>query len=141
MPDSFGGWRLILAHHREEEAHHCLRLGSWALCVRCFFLYPVLLALVALEGALGPLRLPHRWFWAFSLVTPAVVDWSRARLYGARGTNIGRGITGALAGLGLGVAFSDYFRDSNQAYFWALMGSLAVVILLVWRSGRGPGPE
>lgn len=136
MADPFQGWRLLLSHHREADAHHCLRLGSLALCVRCLALYPALLLVIVLEGSLGPLRLPYRWFFSFSLVIPAVVDWARGRLFGARGSHLTRGATGILAGLGLGLAFSDYFRDSNLVYFWALLGSLAAVILLVWISGR-----
>lgn len=136
MPSPFRGWRLLLSHHRESEAHHCVRLGSLALCVRCLALYPALLLVIVLEGALGQAQWPHRWFFSISLVIPAVVDWSRARLFAARGTHLTRGVTGALAGLGLGLAFSDYFRDANLVYFWVLMGSLAAVILLVLVSSQ-----
>jgi uncharacterized membrane protein len=141
LPDPFGGWRLLLAHHREEQGHHCLRLGALAFCTRCLALYPSLLLVVGLEGSLGPAPIPERWFFSFSLVIPAVVDWSRVRLFQVRGSNLTRGITGILGGLGLGLAFSDYFRDSNHGYFWVLVGSLAAVLLLVWWSGRASSPK
>jgi uncharacterized membrane protein len=112
-------------------------MGPLAVCARCLGLYPVLLLVVVLEGALGRVPLTGRWFLAFALVSPAVIDWSRARLFGAPGTNAVRAVTGVLAGTGLGLAFSDYFRDSNQVYFWVLVATLAGVVLLVWRAGRG----
>lgn len=136
MPSPFEGWRLVFSHHRQEEAHHCLRVGSLAICARCAALYPSLLLVVILEGAFGRAALPARWFFAFGLVTPAVIDWARARLFGAPGSTPGRLVTGAAAGLGLGLAFSDYFRDSNQTYFWVLLGVLGALVLLVWRAGR-----
>lgn len=134
MADPFKGWRLLLSHHLEVEAHHCLRLGSVALCTRCLGLYPALVGIVLWEGAWGPFFRPLRWFVSISLVIPAVIDWANARLHAARGSNITRGITGILAGIGLGIAFSDFFRDSNLAYFWALLGSLTAVVLLIWRA-------
>lgn len=134
--DPHTGWRVLLSHHRAHESHHCFGLGFVALCARCVGLYPVLLLVVLLEAGLGRLDLGVRWFLAFALVIPAVIDWSRSKLFSAPGNNGIRLATGALAGLGLGIAFSDYLRDSNLSYFWALMGSLTAVVLMVWWASR-----
>jgi len=136
MGSPFEGWGRLLSHHGPQEAHHSYRIRwrRWevALCARCLALYPTLIAVVILEAELGRLFSWYRWFISASLITPAVIDWSRSRLFGAPGSNRTRSVTGALAGLGLGLAFSDYFQDSNPTWFWVLMGVLAVLILLVW---------
>ena len=136
------GWRVLLSHHRTSERHHCYRLGKIHLCARCLGLYPVLLATIGFEVNLWRFESVYRWFLAVGLVTPAVIDWSRSMLFGSRGSNRWRTTTGALAGVGLGVAFGDYFRDNTSGWFWALMGVLAVVIGLVWwaRPTRPPPP-
>lgn len=130
------GWWVLLSHHRAGEHHHCYRLGKGPqgihLCARCLGLYPVLLATIGFESVLWRFESEYRWLLAFSLVTPAVIDWSRSMLFGARGSNPWRTATGALAGVGLGVAFGDYFRDNASAWFWTLMTVLTAVIGLVW---------
>ena len=140
------GWRVLLSHHKPPEHHHCHRLGLTRrgihLCARCLGLYPVLLATVGFEAGLWRFESEYRWLLAFSLVTPAVIDWSRSMLFERQGSNGWRTSTGVLAGVGLGIAFGDYFRDSGCAYFWTLMGVLAAVIGLVWwaRPGQAPPP-
>ncbi len=127
------GWRLLLSHHGPGEAHRCFRLsGRLALCARCLGLYPVLVAVVGFEIGVHRFESEWRWLVVFSLVTPAVIDWSRSMLFGDRGSNLVRLLTGGLAGLGLGVAFSDYLRDSKTLYFWVLMACLAVLVSVVW---------
>jgi hypothetical protein len=91
-----------------------------------------LLLVVGLEGALGTLDLSPRWLLAAALITPTLIDWSRSQLFGAQGSNGWRTGTGALAGVGLGLAFSDYFRDPTRSDFWILMGCIAAVAALVW---------
>ena len=141
MGDPFRGWGRVLSHHGPDEAHHChrFRLGGrdWALCARCLALYPILLAVVALEVRFGRFVTEDRWFFAATLITPAVIDWSRSRLFGAMGANWIRSITGALAGAGLGLSFTDYLKDSNPTWVWVLWGTLAGIIVLVW-SRRPP---
>lgn len=140
------GWRVLLSHHEPAELHHCYGLGVTRerihICARCLGLYPVLLATVGFEAGMWRLDFGYRWLVAFALVTPAVIDWSRSMLFAARGSNRWRTITGALAGIGLGFAFGDYFRDSSCLYFWTLMAVLVVIIALVWwvRPGRAPRP-
>jgi uncharacterized membrane protein len=135
------GWRVLLSHHASQDLHHCYRLGvtpeGLHVCARCLGLYPVLLATIGFEVGLWRLEFDLRWLLAFSLVTPAVIDWSRSMLFAARGSNVWRTVTGGLAGVGLGIAFGDYFRDSGCAYFWTLMGGLALVIALVWWAWPG----
>lgn len=133
-------WRLFLSHHGPSELHHCYVLPlkrPLHLCARCLGLYPILVAVVAVEGSGWVLDLPRRWFWTFLLVAPAVIDWSRARLFGSPGRNDVRTMTGASAGLGLGLAFSDYFRV-QASYFWILIGVLLLLILVIWWINR-PG--
>lgn len=145
MNDPFHGvWR-VLSHHGPQEAHHTLQIqvGGWrvALCARCTALYPTLLAVVLLETWGPRLPLRPRWFWVYGLVTPAVVDYARARLFASPGANWIRLLTGFLAGVGLGMGFSDYFREPKVPYFWVLLGVLAVGnlwILLIRRGGRPP---
>lgn len=146
MKDRPQGWRVLLSHHRSSELHHCYRLPVTSrgihVCARCLGLYPLLLATVGLESGVWRFESEHRWLLAFALVTPAVIDWSGSMLFAAPRSNCRRTITGVLAGVGLGLAFGDYFRDSTCGYFWALMGVLAAVIALVWwtRAGRAPRP-
>jgi len=139
------GWRVLLSHHGPGESHHCYRVGHRRgihICARCLGLYPVLLTVVGFESAIGRFESEYRWIAAFSLVTPAIIDWSRSILFEHRGSNGWRTITGVLAGVGLGIAFGDYFRDTSCAYFWTLMGVLVTIIALVWwaRPGRAPRP-
>jgi len=140
------GWRVVLSHHTKSELHHCYRLPVTRkgihICARCLGLYPVLLVTLGIDAGLWRFESEHRWFLAFALVTPAVIDWSATMLFAGPGSNQVRTITGILAGVGLGLAFGDYFRDSSCAYFWGLMGGLAVIIALVWwtRAGRAPRP-
>jgi uncharacterized membrane protein len=110
------------------------------ICARCLGLYPILLATIGFEAGVWRFESDLRWLAAFSLVTPAVIDWSRSMLFEARGSNAGRTVSGAQAGMGLGLAFGDYFRDSGCTYFWTLLGLLAALIGLVWwaRPGREP---
>lgn len=143
MNDPFRGFGRVLSHHGPEEAHHTLqfRVGAWrvALCARCTALYPTLVAVVLLETWVRPLPLGPRWFWVYALVTPAVVDYGRARLFSSPGANWIRVSTGGLAGIGLGMGFSDYFREPGCMYFWVLLGVLAVGnlwILVIVRGGR-----
>lgn len=128
--------RAVLSHHGAEHRHHCYRLGSGPnavfLCARCLGVYPVLLLVVGLEGALGIADLSHRWLLAAALITPTLIDWSRSQLFKGKGSNVLRTLTGALAGLGLGLAFSDYFRDPSRPDFWILIGCIAAVAALVW---------
>ncbi len=146
MSDPAQGWRVVLSHHPTSELQRCYRLPVTSkgihLCARCLGLYPVLLITLGIEAGLWRFESEDRWFLAFSLVTPAVIDWSASMLFAAPGSNEVRTITGVLAGVGLGIAFGDYFRDSSCAYFWALMGGLVMIIALVWwtRAGRAPGP-
>ena len=134
-----GLWRL-LSHHDEQEAHHTIRFQvagrQVAVCARCLGLYPTLLTVLALEARLGPLGLPDRWLWVWGLVTPAVVDYGRARLFDTPGSNRTRLLTGFLAGVGLGFGFSDYFRDSNPTYFWILIGVLGLLVPWLWWVGH-----
>jgi len=140
------GWRVLVSHHRAADLHRCYRLGLTRqgihICSRCLGLYPLLMATIGLEAGLWRFESEYRWLVAFTLVTPAVIDWSASMLFDARGSNAWRTITGALSGVGLGIAFGDYFRDSTCGYFWALLSGLAVVIALVWwtRPGRAPRP-
>lgn len=140
--DKGQGWRVLLSHHLTPQRHHCYRLGKEPngiyLCARCLGLYPVLLVTIGFEAAWWRFESEFRWFLAFALVTPAVIDWSRSMLFGARGSNPWRTATGALAGVGLGLAFGDYLRDNSSLWFWTLMGVLTLVIGLVWwaRPGR-----
>lgn len=141
--DPFRGMWWLLSHHDEREAHHTIRFRlagrQIAICARCLGLYPALLAVVMLEARLGRLDLPGRWFWVFVLVTPAVLDYGRARLFAPPGSNRTRLGTGFLAGLGLGFGFSDYFADSNPTYFWVLLAVLALLVPGLWWVGRqGP---
>ena len=141
-PRPYRGWRRALSHHGPEEAHHCvhLRLGSrtLALCARCLAVYPTVLLVVALEARVGRWGHPWRWFVATALVAPAVIDWSRARLFAARGSTAGRLITGALAGLGLGLGFSDYLQGAEARWFWILLGVLGILVLWVWTKRSPP---
>jgi len=145
MNDPYRGLWLLFSHHRREEAHHTLRLrvGPWtvALCTRCTALYPSLLAVVSLEKWFGPAPASPRWFWVYCLVTPAVIDHSRAKLFSSHGTNFTRLWTGFFAGVGLGMGFSDYFRHQPVLYFWILLGLLgagSLWLLLIRRGGRDP---
>ncbi|MFH2007295.1 MAG: DUF2085 domain-containing protein [bacterium] len=138
MSDPQRFWRLLLSHHGPGEAHRCYRLpwSSLLLCARCLGLYPALLAVVGFEIGVGRFESEWRWLVAFASVTPAVIDWSGAMLFGGHGSNLVRTGTGGLAGIGLGVAFSDYFRDSKCLYFWVLLASLVAVISVVWWARR-----
>jgi uncharacterized membrane protein len=100
--------------------------------------YPTVLLVVALEARLGRWVHPWRWFVATALVAPAVIDWSRARLFAARGSTPGRLITGALAGLGLGLGFSDYLQGAEARWFWILLGVLGILVLWVWTKRSPP---
>ena len=139
-------WRWVLSHHSAEELHRCYRLPLTArglhVCARCLGLYPVLVATIGFEAGVWRFESSWRWLAAFALVTPAVIDWSRSMLFGTEGRNLWRTGTGALAGLGLGLAFGDYFRDPGCTYFWTLMGLLAALTGLVWwvRPSHEPQP-
>ncbi len=139
------GWRVLLSHHGAADLHHCFRIGSpdrgLHLCARCLALYPVLALTLGFEAALWRFESEIRWLVAFTLVTPAVIDWSRSMLFASRGSNLARTVTGALAGVGLGLAFGDYFRDSGCAWFWTLMAVLSAIIVLVWWARPRPDPR
>jgi uncharacterized membrane protein len=107
-----------------------------ALCARCFALYPMAVLVVALEAQFGRWAHDLRWFATTALLTPAVIDWSRARLFAVRGSNRVRMATGALAGLGLGLGFSDYLQRQNAQWFWLLLGVMAALVLLIWLNRR-----
>ena len=129
-------WQVLVSHHGPEEAHHCYRLplpGQPRLvCARCLGLYPTLLLMVIFESTVFRFESEYRWLLSFGLVAPAVIDWARGMLFRVRGSNAVRSLTGVLGGAGMGLAFSDYFRDSSSGHFWALIGVLAFLIALVW---------
>jgi Zn-dependent protease len=86
-------------------------------------------------------RLPlagGRWLLGFAAVTPAVIDWSRIRLFGVAGPRAIRPITGALAGVGLGLALADHLRNPREPWVWALLAAVTAVVALVIFVSRTP---
>jgi hypothetical protein len=121
----------LLAHHRPEEHDRCYKIGAVRLCARCAGLYPALAAMLALQlsGVLGPPRAD--WAVVFLLPLPALVSWGRRRLFGAPGSNPVSTLTGALLGIALGRSLHLYLRDPASVWFWAQIGGLTLVVLVV----------
>ena len=126
---------LPLSHHRRHQLDRCVWLPvgqkKIALCARCLGLYPVLLAVLALQIAAGlrPLG-PLDWWIVLAGVAPALMDWALGRL-GSRGNNALRVTTGAIAGVALGRALYLYFRDTRSEVFLVQMMLIAFTVAAV----------
>jgi uncharacterized membrane protein len=134
-------WIWLVAHHGpDEEEHHCLRLPlgrqGIPVCARCLALYPILALVIVLDLTHRLVPPGTRWLVAFAAVAPAVIDWSRLRLFASRGRPAVRVITGTLAGLGLGLAVADHLRNPREPWVWALLATVAAIVALVLRVGR-----
>jgi len=135
-------WIWLVAHHGPDEEHHCLRLPlgpqGIPVCARCLALYPTMAAVIAVDLAHRPIPTGARWLVAFAAVAPALIDWSRTRLFESRGSSGTRLVTGALAGIGLGLALADHLRNPREPWVWALLGVVAAIVLLVLHVSRAP---
>jgi len=135
-------WIWLVAHHDPDEEHHCLRLpfGTQGIpvCARCLALYPTMAAVIAMDLVHRPVLAGARWLVAFAAVAPALIDWSRTRLFASRGSSGTRLVTGALAGIGLGLALADHLRNPREPWVWALLGVVAVIVAVVLRVSRAP---
>ena len=129
-------WQILVAHQSPEGADRGYRLpipgSERRVCARCLGLYPTLLLVVVFESTVRYFESEWRWLVAFGLVTPAVIHWAGSMLMLSRGSNAMRTLTGVLAGVGMGVAFSDYFHDTSCGYFKALIITLVFLVALVW---------
>lgn len=103
----------LLAHHGPDEYDRChaLPVGgrTLRLCARCSGVYPGIaagLALVATGTA------PVLWPWLVAVgPAPALLDWAVTTLGSRRGHNAVRTATGALLGVGYGVAVASFLTD------------------------------
>lgn len=127
--------RLLLAHHRPTDLHHCYALRHKTtepvyVCARCVGLYPAMVISMVVTFELEPsLRTVHV-LMAILCAIP-LIDWALVRLKFWRGHNPVRTLTGALGGAGLGLAMPAYFRDPGDLLFWAIIGGLTLVALIV----------
>ncbi|WP_436925887.1 DUF2085 domain-containing protein [Halosimplex amylolyticum] len=143
--------RYLLSHHEPGEYYRChsLSLGGRTVhvCARCSGVYPGILAGVALVlTGTGPAAWP--WLVAAG-PAPALVDWAVTTFTRRRGSNALRTASGALLGLGYGVAVPWFLTDRP---LWllgvaAVYGGVAAALLVRSRgradssdSGDGEGP-
>ncbi len=136
LRESVTGWKMLLAHHRSEELHHCYKIGVGSskhhICARCLGLYPAIVFTMVLVFS-GVLRFsPARSFsfMAWGMGT-GILEWSIVRLGFWRGRNYLRTITGAIMGVGMGIGFPIYFRRPFSVDFWTVFGALGSTALLV----------
>jgi uncharacterized membrane protein len=124
---------LLFSHHPVDQLNRCYRVNfgtrSLFVCARCLGLYPVLASVLVVSLCAGPGWTVSPWVMALFCV-PALTDWGVARLGLAEGVNTVRTVTGAFAGVGLGLALTGSFRNPADPNFWYSLGSLAVAALL-----------
>jgi len=134
--ESVTGWKMLLAHHRSQELHHCYKievgLSKYHICARCLGLYPSIAFTMVLVFS-GVLSLsPKRSFtfmaWGMGI---GILEWSIVRLGFWSGRNYLRTITGAIMGAGMGIGFPIYFRRPFSVDFWTVFGALGSTALLV----------
>jgi uncharacterized membrane protein len=131
-----------LSHHHADEHHRTYVLGGVRICARCLGVYPVMLAGIAAQVAVGastPWR--HDPPWAIGLLIPALVDWARGRFRPHAGSNGLRTATGVLLGLALARTLYIHLREPLPPLLLAqaaLVTAVAVpVMVLTWRRGTG----
>ncbi|MFB6139381.1 MAG: DUF2085 domain-containing protein [Halosimplex sp.] len=131
--------RYLLSHHEPHEYDRCHRLAvggrTVRLCARCSGVYPGILAGAAL--ALTDTA-PAAWPWLVGCgPAPALVDWAATTLTPRRGTNAVRTASGALLGLGYGVAV-PWFLTARPPWLLAVAagyGGIAAALLVRSRTG------
>lgn len=136
LRESVTGWKMLLAHHRSEELHHCYKIGvglsKYHFCARCLGLYPAMAFTMVLVFSgvlsLSPTRSFSFMAWGMGI---GILEWSIVRLGFWSGRNYLRTITGAIMGVGMGIGFPIYFRRPFSVNFWTVFGALGSTALLV----------
>ncbi|QLH79891.1 DUF2085 domain-containing protein [Halosimplex rubrum] len=126
--------RYLLSHHEPHEYDRCHRLAvggrTVRLCARCSGVYPGILAGVALVLTDTA---PAAWPWLVACgPAPALVDWAATTFTLRRGSNAIRTASGALLGLGYGVAV-PWFLTARPLWLLAVAagyGGVAAALLV-----------
>jgi len=138
--------RYLLSHHEPQEYYRCHRLAvggrSVRLCARCSGVYPGILAgavLVLTDTA------PGAWPWLVACgPAPALSDWAATTFTPRRGSNAVRTLSGALLGLGYGVAV-PWVLTARPPWLLAVAagyGGVAAALVVRSRAGSaGGGPD
>lgn len=130
--------RYLLSHHEPHEYHRCHSLSfgdrTVHLCARCSGIYPGILVGVALVlFGTGPAA----WPWLVAVgPAPALIDWAATTFTDRRGSNALRTASGALLGLGYGVAV-PWFLIARPLWLLGVAAAYGVVaaVLLVRAHG------
>ncbi|WP_415379043.1 DUF2085 domain-containing protein [Halosimplex sp. TS25] len=126
--------RYLFSHHEPSEYYRChslsLRGRNVHLCARCSGVYPGILVGAALALTA---TVPAVWPWLVVCgPAPALVDWAATTFTDRRGSNALRTVSGALLGLGYGVAV-PWFLIGRPLWLLgvaAVYGGIAAVLLV-----------
>jgi hypothetical protein len=132
-------WRMLLAHHPEEQADRCLQLGGIHLCRRCTWLYPLTFVLMLLQ--LTPFSFPSRWdAWLPLLALPTILDFTGEQLGWLSYRPLRVVLGSLLLALPLGRGFGRYLLNPLDPWFWSLVigGAVPTVGAYLWKSLRSP---
>jgi uncharacterized membrane protein len=121
-----------LSHHREEDLHRCLRIGTWYLCARCTGTYPTLAALLILQFALSTPLAHTLDMLSVIVVMPATLDWAAGQFYPAHFSNTWRLATGILLGAGLSRSLYIHVQHPFPRLLIFQLGFIFVVVSLVF---------
>ena len=120
-------FRFLLAHHWPEEYERCYRVAGLWVCARCLGLYPSLAFMLAFQVSGWVTEVPLEPLFLYALPLPALISWTRHRVWHAQGSKPVSTITGAVLGVGLGRGLYLHLRDP-----WCTPFVLQCCLLAAW---------
>jgi uncharacterized membrane protein len=121
-----------LSHHRKEDLHRCLRIGTFDLCARCTGTYPTLVAFLILQFATVTPLAHTLDALSIILVMPATLDWAAGQFHPAYFSNAWRVATGILLGAGLSRSLYIHVQHPFPRLLIFQLGFIFVVASLVF---------